>query len=255
MIQNNEKKILSILKNTDLVLDIGGWDKPFNRANYVLDIHPFKTRGFHGSHGGNKEFFNEKRWIIHDVCSKEKLPFKDKQFDFVICSQILEDIRDPIWLCSEIIRIGKAGYIEIPSMKIELSKGIMNKKYAGYYHHRWLIEIKKNTLKFRFKPHFIHNDRRFYFPKNTIKKIAKLDENQFLFWVNNFYFKEIIQISRDKSEDFIYNYIKKIYPRKYFYSILKLKMKLNNFLNKILINILPNHYCHKYMNTKEIISI
>jgi hypothetical protein len=32
----------------------------------------------------------------------------------VICSHTLEDIRDPLWVCSEMIRIGKAGYIELP---------------------------------------------------------------------------------------------------------------------------------------------
>ena len=142
MLKENEIKILKNLKPIDKVLDIGGWDKPFNRANYVLDIHPFETRGFHGSQGGNKEFFNKKKWIIHDVNSKYRLPFRDNQFDFVICSHILEDIRDPIWLCSEIMRIGKAGYIEVPSLKVELTKGVMDRSYAGYYHHRWLVEIK-----------------------------------------------------------------------------------------------------------------
>lgn len=83
MIKENEEKILKDLKDTDNVLDIGGWDKPFNRANYVLDIHPFKTRGFHGNQGGSKEFFRKKTWIIHDVNSKDRLPFKDNQFGYV----------------------------------------------------------------------------------------------------------------------------------------------------------------------------
>ena len=30
-----------------MVLDIGGWAHPFNRANYVMDLAPYVTRGFH----------------------------------------------------------------------------------------------------------------------------------------------------------------------------------------------------------------
>lgn len=254
MLKNNEEIILRTLNPQDKVLDIGGWDKPFNRANFVLDIHPFRTRGFHGSQGGDKEFFNKKTWIIHDVSSKNKLPFKNNQFDFVICSHILEDIRDPLWLCSEIKRVSKAGYIEVPSMKDELTKGVMNKNYAGYYHHRWLIKIQKNKIVFRFKPHFIHHDKRFHFPKKFLKRINKEERASFLFWNKELQAEEKIQISRDKIEEFIYDYIKKEYPRKYFYIYLDIISKLKKVLTRLKKIILPEKYYHKCMDVKEFIS-
>jgi hypothetical protein len=254
MLKKNEKKVLNGLEPKDLVLDICGWDKPFNRANYILDIHQFETRGFHGHQGGNKEFFNKKTWIIHDVNSKKRLPFKDNEFDFIICSQILEDIRDPIWLCSEINRIGKAGYIEVPSMKVELTKGVADKKYAGYYHHRWLIEIRDNNMIFRFKPHFIHNNKKFHFPKRFLNILTEKNKVEFIFWEKEFHSEERIQISRDKSEDFIYNYVKIQYPRRYFYFFLDVITKLNKTLNRIRKIIFVNKYYHKYMDTKEFVS-
>ncbi len=254
MIKENELKILKELKSRGIVLDIGGWDKPFNRANYVLDIHSFETRGFHGNQGGNKEFFNKKTWIIHDVNSKERWPFRDNQFDFVICSHLLEDIRDPIWLCSEIMRVGKAGYIEIPSMNVELTKGVMNNSYAGYYHHRWLVEIKNNKIIFRFKPHFIHNNKRFHFPKRFLKKLTEKEKIDFLFWNKRFQSEERIQISRDKSEEFIYRYIKRKYPRKYFYFFLDVIKILNTKFTQLKKIILPNGYYHKYMDVEEFVS-
>jgi hypothetical protein len=254
MLKENERKILKDLRNIDNVLDIGGWDKPFNRANYVLDIHPFETRGFHGSQGGNKEFFNKKKWIIHDVNSKDRLPFRDNQFDFVICSHILEDIRDPIWLCSEIMRIGKAGYIEVPSMKVELTKGVMNESYAGYYHHRWLVEIKNNNIIFRFKPHFIHNKKKFHFPKRFLNRLTEKDKVNFLFWNKKFQAEERIQISRDKIEEFIYSYIKRKYPRKYFYLLLDAITRLNKKLIQLNKKIFPNRYYHKYMEVEDFVS-
>ena len=39
-------KLLGQLKPHDLVLDVGGWACPFNRASYVLYSEPFKTREF-----------------------------------------------------------------------------------------------------------------------------------------------------------------------------------------------------------------
>jgi hypothetical protein len=254
MLKENEIKILKRLKNKELVLDIGGWDKPFNRANFVLDIHPFETRGFHGSQGRSKEFFNRKTWVIHDVCSKKRLPFKDNQFDFVICSHVLEDIRDPIWLCAEMVRIAKAGYIETPSMKDELSKGVMDKDYAGYYHHRWLVDIKRDKIVFRIKPHFIHNNKRFHFPRKFAKGLSEKEKVNFLFWNKEFQFEERIQISRDKSEEFIYNYIKENYPRKILYFLLDISEKVKEKFTQMKKKINPRGYYHKYMNTKEFIS-
>lgn len=212
-----------MLKKKNLVLDIGGWDKPFNRANYVLDIHPYETRGFHGSQGGKKEYFNKNTWIIHDVSSMKKLPFKDNQFDFVICSHILEDIRNPLWLCSEIQRISKKGYIEFPSIYSELTKGYDRKNYVGYYHHRWLIEIINNKLLFRFKPHFIHGDKRYHLPKRYLKDLNEDKINSYLFWEKGFGFAEVIQISRDKLKRYINKLIREKGYRK------NLTLLLNNF--------------------------
>ncbi|OGJ19948.1 hypothetical protein A3K73_03235 [Candidatus Pacearchaeota archaeon RBG_13_36_9] len=254
MIKENEEKILGILKEDDLVLDIGGWDKPFNRANYVLDIHPYKTRGFHGTQGGDKEYFNKKTWVIHDLSSKKKFPFKDKQFDFVICSHVLEDIRDPIWLCSELIRISKRGYIEFPSVYSELTKGYDNNNYTGYYHHRWLIEIKNKKIIFRFKPHFIHGDKRYYLPRTYLRKLSEKEINSFLFWKDNFYFAEVIQISRDKLKRHINELIKSKGYRKNITFLLDSLDKIRLNYKKFKKIFIKNSYCPRYMGTREFYS-
>ncbi len=251
MIKNNEREILEALNENDLVLDIGGWDKPFNRANYVLDIQPYETRGFHNSQGGVKEYFNKKTWIIHDISARKKFPFKDKQFDFVICSHVLEDIRDPIWLCSEMKRISKKGYIETPSIYSELTKGYDNKNYVGYYHHRWLIDIKNNQITFRFKPHFIHNDKRYYLPKKYLKNLNEKEINSFLFWKDDFDFAEIIQISRDKQKKHINQLIKNKGYRKNTTFLLDFLDKIKLDFKKIRKKYLKDTYCPTYMDVEE----
>src|SRR4051812_15068559 len=123
------EKVLASIKPDDLVLDVGGWACPFNRANYVLDAEPYETRGFYEkngltkSQGGEKEYFTKETWIQRDICNKTPWPFADKQFDFCICSHILEDIRDPLYVSSELMRVSKRGYIEVPSRVLESCRG------------------------------------------------------------------------------------------------------------------------------------
>ena len=58
-----------------------------------------------------------------------------------ICSHTLEDLRDPLWVCAELVRVAKAGYVEVPSRAAEQSRGWEHPRIAGLSHHRWLIEI------------------------------------------------------------------------------------------------------------------
>jgi methyltransferase family protein len=135
--------VLAAIKPTDRVLDVGGGMQPLLRADVVIDIMPFEERGSHGSMGEGKPNFTKDSWIVADFSNHERFPFSDKEFDFVFCSHTLEDIADPFWVCREMQRVGKRGYIETPPREAESTRGIagkwkINKQYfAGYYHHRW----------------------------------------------------------------------------------------------------------------------
>jgi hypothetical protein len=200
MLQKNSDAVMQILGPTDVVLDIGGWGHPFNRANYVLDLEPYETRGFYNRTfaknnpippiGGTVEMFTRDTWIERDICAKDPYPFKDQELDFVICSHTLEDIRDPLWVCSEMIRIGKAGYIEVPSRLWETCRG-MERGIAGLSHHRWLIEIDQpaNSIRFLQKYHRIHNWR-CSLPKSVLQNLSEDKAVQWLFWNGSFEFRE-----------------------------------------------------------------
>jgi hypothetical protein len=105
-------------------LDIGGWAHPFNRANYVMDLAPFDTRGYYNRTfarnnpfppiGGTVEMFTRESWIQRDICDQAPYPFQDKE---------IEDIRDPLWICAEMIRIAKAGYGQVPPRIWETRRG------------------------------------------------------------------------------------------------------------------------------------
>ena len=138
------------------VLDIGGWYQPFNLATHVIDLCPYVTRRCHEAvDPEDVERFAADTWVVADVCAPP-WPYPDKFFDFVLCSHLLEDVRDPIAVCREINRVGKAGYIETPSRLREifskdrlfsllLLRGSMPE--VGFYHHRWFVEAAGTHLK------------------------------------------------------------------------------------------------------------
>ena len=239
MFEKNCKKILKLLKPKDKVLDIGGWAIPFNRANYVIDLMPYETRGVHGFQGPDKEHFSKDSWIVQDISSRKPLPFKDKEIDFVVCSDTLEDIKDPIFVCSEIIRVGKRGYIGFPSRTIETIMGMEGERFAGYSHHRWLIDVVKDMITFRFKNHFLHHSWIYHLPKSYLKKLIPEDHVSYLFWENNFQYEEVITTSslnlRREMEEFVKS--KNAYPRFYYYlyvfdSMVHVKSAIKHFLFK-----------------------
>lgn len=77
-------------------------------------------------------------------CSVEKTPFKNKEFDFVYCSHVLEHAKDPGRACDEIMRIGKRGYIETPTR----SSDILFNIGRGEKHHLWHIVAAGGCLIF-----------------------------------------------------------------------------------------------------------
>jgi hypothetical protein len=189
----NADLIASRLAPHDAVLDIGGWARPFNRANYVMDQEPYATRGYYGlpAQGGEREHFTRDTWIERDICAHQPYPFADKELDFVICSHTLEDVRDPLWVCAEIVRIGKAGYLEVPSRLAESCRGV-EPGQVGWSHHRWLIDIAPGEVRFMMKYHKIHSHWRLSFPRRFLRGLAAEEQTQWLFWSDRFDFSETI---------------------------------------------------------------
>jgi len=81
-------------------------------------------------------------------------PYSDNHFDFIYCRHVLEDIQNPDFALSEMLRISKSGYIETPSPLIEITKDVdaasLSDKYCGYIHHRYIVwsSIQKNEIYF-----------------------------------------------------------------------------------------------------------
>ncbi len=153
------------IQPNDSVLDVGGGIKPLNRANYVLDFLPWEQRGklepwF--QEVWPTSYFTPETWVQWDICSRNPWPFKDKQFDFVLCKGTLEDLRDPAWVCHEMMRVAKRGYLETPHRILESLPGIERSRYCGHSHHHWLCELTKEGIEFTFKHAQLHAYSRFH---------------------------------------------------------------------------------------------
>lgn len=91
----------------DRVLDIGSGAYPFPHASVLMDHYVETT-----AHRTEALVTNGKPFLLSDV---HALPFPDHSFDFVYCSHLLEHVGDPIRACSEIMRIGRRGFVETPT--------------------------------------------------------------------------------------------------------------------------------------------
>jgi len=136
---NYQKKFNKFnIKKGDKVLDLGSGADPFPLATHLADLYIGKTT--HRS-GGSLVIKNDRPFTI---CNIEKTPFKDKEFDFVYCSHVLEHTNNPAKACEEIMRIGKRGYIETPTRMSDILFNFTKLQE----HHKWHVNIIHNTILF-----------------------------------------------------------------------------------------------------------
>lgn len=151
VLRSSAERIVADLADDALVLDVGGWASPFPRADWVLDLQPYETRGLYGYDGEpGDERFDRSTWVQLDICG-DPWPFTDGQFDFAVCSHTLEDVRDPVRVCRELERVARRGYVETPSRLEEQSYGVHG-PWVGWSHHRWLVDVHGGALRFVAKP-------------------------------------------------------------------------------------------------------
>ena len=92
----------TLSKNTNWkILDIGCGYRANKYASVIADILDLS------------DFYKERKFI---KINEKKLPFKDKEFDFVIASHVMEHVDDIEFFISELERVSQQGYIELPTM-------------------------------------------------------------------------------------------------------------------------------------------
>ena len=97
------------INKNDKVLEIGPGHNPTYRSNVIAE--KFIDTNYHRC--GDVKIYPHQTFVHADG---EKLPFKDKEFDYVICNQVLEHVEHPEAFVKELCRVARRGYIETPSL-------------------------------------------------------------------------------------------------------------------------------------------
>ncbi len=145
--------IQSILskKNDWKILDIGCGYSANTFATTICDVQDLS------------EFYKKKNFI---KLKSKNLPFKDKEFDFVIASHVLEHVEDFKFFINELERVSSKGYIELPT-KLEDNLVFENKK-----DHLWHMDFNDVDSKL-----MISKKLQFVEPVLTVSMAHKLRKN------------------------------------------------------------------------------
>ena len=96
------KHLNSIIKENQKwkVLDVGCGYRAHPNASVIADVQDLSN------------YYKERKFI---KINEKKFPFKDKEFDFVIASHVIEHVEDFEFFIKELERVSSKGYIELPS--------------------------------------------------------------------------------------------------------------------------------------------
>jgi len=100
----------------DKVLEIGPGATPHPRSDVFLE-KIFTTEAELVAQSGHVGKLQTDKKVV--TYSGDKFPFTDKEFDYVICSHVLEHVEDVPGFLKEIMRVGKKGYLEFPTFYYE----------------------------------------------------------------------------------------------------------------------------------------
>ena len=182
MIKRSSKQFIDnqIIQNPNWkVLDIGCGFTAHENANVVCDVQDLSN------------FYKNKKFV---KLNDKKLPFSDKEFDFVIASHVIEHVEDVSFFIKELERVSSKGYIELPTPLED------NLVFENKNDHIWHLEFNdiENKLLIKKKIQYIEP----LITVSTAKKLAKFFKQSLileLFWDNSIEF-ELIENNNFKFE-------------------------------------------------------
>lgn len=182
-----KNKIINI-STTDLVLEIGPGATPHPRSDIFLEKKYDSEEELIAQSGHVGLLQTDKKIVYYNG---DVFPFEDKKFDYVICSHVLEHVINPEVFISEIIRVGKKGYLEFPTIYYEYL-------YNFPEHHNFLL-YKEETVKWLSKEESSLNefDGIQTFNRETLKRgyNTLIKENESIFF-QGFEWFDTIQIAK-----------------------------------------------------------
>ncbi len=138
------------IKSTDRVLEIGPGSTPFHRSDVLLEMDFDDEAEYEKQFGHADKLVTDKQIVFY---KGDVFPFKDNEFDYVICSHVLEHVPDVPKFLAEVFRVAPKGYFEFPLMYYEYLYNIdAHISFLRFDGKILLYMPKKNTAIQSFKP-------------------------------------------------------------------------------------------------------
>ena len=141
------KEIASTIPENSMIIDISSGNRPYK---HLFEHCNYFSHEFEGNDEILDEFRGEKeKTTKHDYYGDiNNLPIEDEKFDYVLCTEVLEHVPEPLESMKELTRIcKKGGYIIITA---PFTSGIHQEPYhfyAGFSPGFYKYVEKKNDLK------------------------------------------------------------------------------------------------------------
>ena len=178
------------------ILDIGCGYTAHEKANVICDIKDLSN------------FYKNKKFIQLDG---KTLPFKNKEFDFVIASHVIEHVEDVTFFIKELERVSSKGYIELPTSLED------NLVFENKNDHLWHMEFNDIDQKLLITKRIQYIEP--VITVSTAKKLAKYFKQSLileLFW------EESIEFELVEKDNVNFEKISRLtLPRKFFSKILR----------------------------------
>lgn len=109
------EKIVNI-NPSDKVLEIGPGGTPHPRSDVFLERIYVTEEAWASQRGYAPKLVTDKKIVFYEG---GKFPFDDNEFDYVICSHVIEHVDDVEFFLSELFRVAPKGYLEYPTIYYE----------------------------------------------------------------------------------------------------------------------------------------
>lgn len=141
---------ITSIKPTDRVLEIGPGSTPYFRSDVLLEMEFDDHAEYERQFGHADKLVTDKQVVFY---KGDVFPFKDNEFDYVICSHVLEHVPDVPKFLSEVFRVAPKGYFEFPLMYYEYLYNIdAHISFLRFDKGTLYYMPKKNTAIDSFKP-------------------------------------------------------------------------------------------------------
>jgi len=158
------EKIKSI-KDGYKVLEVGPGGNPHPLADVLLEKNFKSKSAAEAQRGYAPEIKTDKKIVFYEG---DRFPFQNNEFDYVICSHVIEHVEEVGLFLKELKRVAPRGYIEFPNVFYELIN------YQNV--HLWLMNYRNGKMLFldknKFKSNSIHQAYRqmFYCDDQYLQK-------------------------------------------------------------------------------------